>query len=207
MICFTCVTLKLDGWHRKTIGHLFFAASSFVHHFIDITEFKLELQSGNVQYGSKLAIFVPCDLKIWWLNLTNKRTSLPYCIKLYYMFQSHRWIQTVVIVRKLSIRVTIGDVFVVWPWNLMDDLKNKREPLLCCFKLCASFQSHKWTATGVTVRKRTIWVNIGDFFNCVTLKFEGWPFKNKRAPPLNNINLCESFYRHIWTQTGVTVRK
>ena len=40
------VTLKLDGWHWKTIGHLFYATSSFVHHFITICEFKLELWSG-----------------------------------------------------------------------------------------------------------------------------------------------------------------
>ena len=37
------VTLKFDGWPWKTIGHLFFAVSSFVQHFIAIGEFKLEL--------------------------------------------------------------------------------------------------------------------------------------------------------------------
>ena len=45
------VTLKFDGRPWNTIGHLFYAASSFVHHFIAITEFKLELQSGNAQFG------------------------------------------------------------------------------------------------------------------------------------------------------------
>ena len=50
------VTLKFDGpW--KTIGHLFFAVSSFVQHFIAIGEFKLELQSGNAQFGSNSTIF------------------------------------------------------------------------------------------------------------------------------------------------------
>ena len=39
------VTLKFDGWPQKTIGHLFYATSSFVHHFVAIGEFKLELQS------------------------------------------------------------------------------------------------------------------------------------------------------------------
>ena len=28
---------------KKTIGHLFYAMSSFVHYFKDISEFKLEL--------------------------------------------------------------------------------------------------------------------------------------------------------------------
>ena len=45
------VTLKFDGWPWKTIGHLSFAVSSFVQHFIAIGEFKLELRSGNAQFG------------------------------------------------------------------------------------------------------------------------------------------------------------
>ena len=56
-ICFSHVTLKFDGWPWKTIGHLFYATSSFVNHFIAIGEFKLELQSGNAQFGSKSTIF------------------------------------------------------------------------------------------------------------------------------------------------------
>ena len=50
----SCVTLKFDGWPSKTIGHLFYTTPSFVHHFKSIGEFKLELQSGMVQFGSKL---------------------------------------------------------------------------------------------------------------------------------------------------------
>ena len=41
---------------EKTIGHLSYAASSFVHHFIAIGVFKLELQSGNAQFGYKSTI-------------------------------------------------------------------------------------------------------------------------------------------------------
>ena len=48
------VTLKFDGWPWKTIGHLSFAVSSFVQHFIAIGELKLELLSGNAQSGSNL---------------------------------------------------------------------------------------------------------------------------------------------------------
>ena len=36
-------------------------------------------------------------------------------------------------------------------------LKNNRAPLLWYFKLCASFRSHWWIQTGVTVRKRSIY--------------------------------------------------
>ena len=53
------VTLKFDGWPWKTIGHLFYATLSFVHHFKAISEFKLELHSGNAQFGSKSVIFCP----------------------------------------------------------------------------------------------------------------------------------------------------
>ena len=53
----SCVTLKFDGWHWKTIGHHFYATSSSVHQFIAIVEFNL-LQSRNSPYRSKLAIFM-----------------------------------------------------------------------------------------------------------------------------------------------------
>ena len=48
--------------------------------------------------------------------------------------------------------------------------KNNRAPLLCCFKLYASFYRHQWIQTKVTVRKRSIRVKIGDFF------FPVWPW-------------------------------
>ena len=56
-------------------------------------------------------------------------------------------------------------------------LKNNRAPLLCYFKLCVSFRSHWWNQTGVTVRKRPIWVKFDAFQSRVTLKFDGWPSK------------------------------
>ena len=61
------VTLKFDGWPWKTIGHLSFAVSSCVQHFIAIGEFKLELQSGNTQFGSNSTIF----RTVWPWNLTD----------------------------------------------------------------------------------------------------------------------------------------
>ena len=42
-------------------------------------------------------------------------------------------------------------------------LENNRASLLCCFKLCATFHSHWWIQTGVTVRKRPIWVKFDGF--------------------------------------------
>ena len=37
----SCVTLKFDGWPWKTTRHIFYATSSFGHHFKAIGEFKL----------------------------------------------------------------------------------------------------------------------------------------------------------------------
>ena len=89
-------TSHIAAWSQlKTIGHLFYATSSFVHHFVAIGEFKLQLQSGNTQFGSNSTIFIePCDLEIWGMTL-----------------------------------------------------KNNTPPLLCYFKLCASFLSHWWNLT------------------------------------------------------------
>ena len=61
------VTLKFDRWPWKTTGHLFNATSSFVHHFVAIGEFKLELQSRNAQSGSNSTIFKA----VWPWNLTD----------------------------------------------------------------------------------------------------------------------------------------
>ena len=51
-------TICRAAWSQlKTIGHLFYATSSFGHHFVAIGEFKLELQSGKAQFGSNSMIF------------------------------------------------------------------------------------------------------------------------------------------------------
>ena len=65
--CERRATLKFDGWPRKTIGHLFYATSSFVDHLVPIGEFKLELQSGNAQSGSNSTFF----RAVWPWNLTD----------------------------------------------------------------------------------------------------------------------------------------
>ena len=96
----SCVTLKFDGWPWRTIGHLFYVASSLMHHLIAIAEFKLKLQSGNAQFVSKSAIFVSCDLEIWRMTLKKNRAPLLCNIKLCASRYHHMWIQTGVTVRK-----------------------------------------------------------------------------------------------------------
>ena len=79
--------------------------------------------------GQNRRFFVPCDLEIWWMTLKNNRAPLLCYIKLCASFQSHRWIQTEVIVRKRPIRVKIGDFlscvtlkFDEWPWKAIGHL-------------------------------------------------------------------------------------
>ena len=74
--------LKFDEWLWKTTRHLFYTTLSFVHHFKAMGEFKLQLQSGNAQFGSKSAFFVPCDLQMWRITLKIKRAPLLCCFKL-----------------------------------------------------------------------------------------------------------------------------
>ena len=50
-------TICRAAWSQLTKGHLFYATSSFVQHFIPIDEFKLESQSGNAQSWSNSMIF------------------------------------------------------------------------------------------------------------------------------------------------------
>ena len=63
------VTLKFDGWPWKTIGHLSFAVSSFVQHYIAIGEFKLELQSGNAQFGQIRRVSVRLSVRPTFLTM------------------------------------------------------------------------------------------------------------------------------------------
>ena len=145
------VTLIFDGWPSKTIGHLFNATSSFLHHFVAIGEFRLELQSGNAQNGSKSTIFFsrvtlkfdgwPSTRQIWGIWKLRPAYSLETP-----NLGQNQWC------------FVLCDLEIWWM-----TLENKRASLLCCFKLCATFHRNWWIQTGVTVRKRPIWVKFDDF--------------------------------------------
>ena len=122
--------------------------------------------------------FVSCDLEICKMILKNNREPLLYCFELCASFESNRQSETQVTVRKRSIRVKIGDFFVPCDLEIWQiTLKNNRAPLLYCFRLCASFHSHQWILTGVTVRKPPIWVKIDFFLVSCDLKFARWSWK------------------------------
>ena len=83
---FAHVTLRLDWWHRKTMGQLLYPPplSSFVHHFIAIVDFKLELSLWISEIGVKLGNFFGlCDRHIWQMTLKSDRSHLLYPSKLF----------------------------------------------------------------------------------------------------------------------------
>ena len=112
------MTLKFDGWPRKTTGHLFYAISSFVHRLVAIGGFKLHLQSGNAQSGSNSTTFWAVSPWNWKDDLKNNRAPLLSNIKLYASFHHHLWIQPEVTVQKrLSWVVTsVTLTFDLRPW-------------------------------------------------------------------------------------------
>ena len=78
----------------------------------------LEKQYGTSSILRQTDFFVPFDLESWWMTLQNNRALLLYHVSLCTSFQSHRWIQAWVTVRKRSIRLKMGDIFCsMWPWN------------------------------------------------------------------------------------------
>ena len=66
------VTTKFYGWPWKIIGHLFYATSSFVHHFIAACEFKLEIRTRLNSVLTSVTLTV--DLWLWpfaWASLSS----------------------------------------------------------------------------------------------------------------------------------------
>ena len=159
------MTLKFDEWAKKTIGHPFYTISSFVHHFKFIGLFKLELQSRNAQFGSKSAIFLSCvTLKFdrWPCktigHLFYTMSNLMHHFKAMGEFKLELQSGNAQFRSKLTIFCP------VWPCHLTDNLEQgKSEGFESCDR--------------PIVRKRPIWVKIGDVLYRVTLKFDGWPWK------------------------------
>ena len=147
----------------------------------------------TLNLGQNHRFFVPGDLEIcnWHCNKANLRDLIAAT--------------GLVILLKLDLNRRFFSPCDLEIWWMTP--KNNRAPLLCYFKLFASFRSHWWIQTGVTVWKRLIWVKIDAFFLPCDLEIWRMTFKNNRAPPLCYFKLCASFRNHWWIQTGVTVRK
>ena len=63
----SCVTLKLDGWPWKTIGHLFYTTLSFVHHFKPSVNSNWSYSPETLNLGQYRQFFCP----VWPCNLTD----------------------------------------------------------------------------------------------------------------------------------------
>ena len=120
------VTLQFDVWPWKLIGHLFYASSSFISHFVAIGEFKLELQSGNGPFGSKSTIFfspVTLQLDVWpWKTIGHL------------LHTTSSFVNHFVAIGVWKLELASGNaqfgsnltIFrAVWPWNLTDDLQKQ----------------------------------------------------------------------------------
>ena len=116
------VTLKFDGWARKTIGH-FYTRLSFVHHLKSIGEIKLDLQYGNTEFVSQLAIFVPCDLDIWLMTVENNRAPLLYCFV--HHFKSISEVKLDLQSGDVQFGSTLSILSPVWSWNFTHDLEKQ----------------------------------------------------------------------------------
>ena len=101
------MTLKFDGWPPKTIGYAFYATSSFVRHFKHISEFKLELQSGNDQFRSQLVIFLS--------RVTLKFDGWP-CKKIGHLFHiTSSFVHHSIAIGECTLELQSGNVHCAWP--------------------------------------------------------------------------------------------
>ena len=97
------------------------------------------------------------DLAIRWMTLENNRAPLLYCINALCIISkplgNSNWSYSPKALYSGQNRwfFVPCDLEIWWM-----TLENNRAPLLYYIKLCASFQSHGWIQTGVTVRKRSI---------------------------------------------------
>ena len=148
-----------------------------MHHFIAVSEFKQKLQSRNAQFGSKSAIFC----RVWPWNLIDDLEKQ--------YGTSSMLLQALCIISEPSVNsnwsyspetLHLGQnqrFFVLCDLEIWQmTLKNNRAPLLCYFKLCASFRNHWSIQPWVTVRNAQFGSN-STIFSRVTLKCDGWPWK------------------------------
>ena len=225
MTFFSHVTLIFDKWPSKTIRHLFQLTSSIVHHLVAIGKFKLELQSGNAQFGSKFALFVTCDLEIWQMTFKNNRAPPQCYFKLCASFHSHLWIQSGVTVQKRPIhycdvimgriasQITSLTIVCSTVYSGADQRKYQSSASLAFVRGIHQWpvnSPHKWPVT----RKMfpfddVIMLGQNRRFFIYPCDLEIWwmILKNNRALLLCYFKLCASFHSQLWIQTGFTVRK
>ena len=194
-IDFLSETFKSDGWPAgKTIGHLLYTTSSFVHHLKAMGEFKLELQSGNAQLESKSAIF------LWPWNLTDdleqgKSEGFDSCDRPSKSYPN--WIKIV----DFSAHVTLK--FDGWPRKIMGTSSILHQMINSGWN-CQPWpsRSQNWMFVhSIIILSRSQQFPTSSSQSQVELgEWETGHF-------MHCIKLCASFKIHQWFQTGVTVWK
>ena len=125
-IFFSRETLQFDVWPWITIGHLSYPTSSFVHHFVAIGEFKLELQSGNAQFGSKSMKFFS--------RVTLQFDGWPWITIGHLSYPTSSFVHRFVAIDEFKLELQSRNAqfgsnsmifWAVWPCNLMDDLRKQ----------------------------------------------------------------------------------
>ena len=141
---FSRMTLKLDGWPWKTIGHLL---SLLLQALCSIL---YPLVNSNWSYSPEMAnlgqirrFLASCDLELWPMTLKDNRAPLLGNIKLYISFNHHMWIQTGVTVRKrLSWVVTSVTLKVKLQGHTAKNLSILTQ--IGCFRTVTPVWIHKW---------------------------------------------------------------
>ena len=90
------VVCDLEIWWMtlKTTGPLLYVASSFVHLFVAISEFKWSYSPETPNLGQNWCLLSQNNLEIWQMVLKNNREPPLSNIKLCASFHHHMWIQT-----------------------------------------------------------------------------------------------------------------
>ena len=154
-----------------------YTTSSFVHHSKSIREFKLELQSGNPQFGSKLAIFYP--MWPWYLmDDLRKQYGTSSILRQALRIASKPWVNSnwsyspETLGSKLATclsRVTLK--FDRWPWKKIGRLFCTISSFVHHFKAISEFKLELHSRSAQFGSKLMI------FLSRMTLKFDRWPWE------------------------------
>ena len=172
----SCMTLKFDGWHWKTIGHLFYTTSSLCIISNPWVNWNWSYSPQTLNLGQIRRYLEPCHLEIRRMTLKNNRATLLCCFKLCASFHRHQWIQTGVTVWKRPILVKMDDFFsrvtykfYGWPSKTIGHLFCATSSFVYHFVPIGEFKLELMSGNVQFGSNSTI------FFSRVTYKFNGWP--------------------------------
>ena len=147
-----------------------------------ISEFKLELQSGNTQFDG------------WpWKTIGHL------------FYATSNFVHHFIAISEFKLELQSGNALFGSKFFALCDreiwrmtLQNNRAPLLCHSKLCVSFCSHLWIQTGVTIWKRPKWGKI-----CFDLcELDLWPLTMTFCMDITFVNGNNSWKFHDDPMTG-----